>query len=680
MEAVAVVLLVVVGAVALGVRPRRRTPAPAPRAPIHVAPPPPVARASRRLGREPSLPRDLGEVLVEAGVITAAERARAERIRLRLERPRWLGDVLIDLGYCVRAGIYQACDERGLSLPPGEQLLRQGAIDEAALQAAWTALGDQAEDSSALEAWLCAAGHLSATGRLEALAGRMGVPFVDPTTRADPAVLGRLPARYLEAARVVPLAVEGGAVRVAVGDPERFALAGELEAALGAPVRFALATPGWIESQLTGRGMADERSPAPNVAPLPQDSDAREVAERCVDLVREAVRRRATDLHLEPRGDGFGVRLRIDGVLAPAEPLPRALGERLVRHLRVLADCGGPGHQRGRFTLDLGELDLELRLSTYVSTQGEAAVVRLVLPSRGRGLDELGLSPAQRGRLGGLLRRTSGVVLFAGPTGAGCSTTLYAALSELQGPGVNVTAERAVDRTLEGVLQCRLDPRERRDMAATLRALLAQDPDVIALSQVEDSASAEACMQAALTGHAVYSTIHAEDSLAALIRLGHFDLDAYMLSSTVSAVVAQRLVRKLCLECRQPDSVLSAGHAEHLERAGIARDHFQGRTVYRAKGCEACDGTGYSGRCGIFELLVCDERIRDLLLSGASPQHLRRHVQDRLDHRTLLEDGLERVAEGLTSVDEVLRVAPHGAPPRPLLHSSASHARVFEEV
>jgi len=367
-------------------------------------------------------------------------------------------------------------------------------------------------------------------------------------------------------------------------------------------------------------------------------------------LLLEALEARASDVHLEGYADGLKVRYRVDGVLQDAPSPPAQLTAAVVSRLKIMAELDIAERrvpQDGRIRLRLQDRQVDVRVSTIPTLHGESVVLRLLDKEGRRGsLEELGMAGDVYDQFAGIIRRPHGIVLATGPTGSGKTTSLYAAIEKIRtGREKILTVEDPVEYELVGIPQMPVNEKVGVSFASALRAMLRQDPDVMLVGEIRDAATAEIATQAALTGHLVLSTLHTNDAPSAITRLVDLGVAPYLVASTVEAVLAQRLVRMICLACREP--VAPAKEWGEL-LAGIEE-------VYQGRGCPECRGTGFRGRSGIYELLVLDEEMRVLIGQQRSAGDLRRMAIQK-GMRTLREDGLRQVRAGVTTVEEVVRV------------------------
>ncbi|MDD3845048.1 MAG: type II secretion system ATPase GspE [Syntrophorhabdaceae bacterium] len=371
-------------------------------------------------------------------------------------------------------------------------------------------------------------------------------------------------------------------------------------------------------------------------------------------LITRAVESRASDIHIEPFEDEMKIRYRIDGVLNDVESTPKRLQAAIVSRIKIMARLNIAERrlpQDGRIRLRVGEKEIAIRVSTIPIVNGESIVMRILdRESIVIDLDRLGFSRAMLESLDRLITKPNGIILVTGPTGSGKTTTLYGALDKINLPQKKIiTVEDPVEYQLKGVNQIQVKPRIGLDFNSTLRHIVRQDPDIIMIGEIRDLETAQIAIQSALTGHLVFSTLHTNDAPSAITRLLDMGVESFLLSSTVRGILAQRLVRMICPECRSQVGI--SDEVEELMALGMG----SGVPIYRGAGCEACAQTGFFGRSGLFEFLLVDEDIRRLTLKGADEGEVKAQAR-RSGMRTLLEDGIEKVRMGITTLDEVLRV------------------------
>jgi general secretion pathway protein E len=371
-------------------------------------------------------------------------------------------------------------------------------------------------------------------------------------------------------------------------------------------------------------------------------------------LISRAVEGRASDIHIEPFEDELKVRYRIDGVLHDVESTPKKLQAAIVSRIKIMSKMNIAERrlpQDGRIRLKVGENEIDLRVSTIPVLHGESVVMR-ILRKEGIVIDlnQLGFPADTLSGFNHLITKPNGIILVTGPTGSGKTTTLYGALDKINSPDKKIiTVEDPVEYQLKGVNQIQVKAQIGLNFASTLRHIVRQDPDIIMIGEVRDLETAEIAIQSALTGHLVFSTLHTNDAPSAITRLLDMGVENFLLSSTVRGILAQRLVRMICPSCKKVDP--SAADKAELATLGIGSDV----TLYMGKGCDLCSYTGYYGRSGIFELLIVDEEIRRLILKNADANQLRQEGRQR-GMKTLLENGAEKVRNGITTLSEILRV------------------------
>jgi type IV pilus assembly protein PilB len=390
---------------------------------------------------------------------------------------------------------------------------------------------------------------------------------------------------------------------------------------------------------------------------------------RTVDEVLEAaIEAEASDVHIEPVKDRVLIRFREDGVLVPRRDLPLDMAPAFTSRLKVLckADIAERRrHQGGRLFFSSRGRQIDVRASFYVTVAGEKIVLRLLNRERPLlSLSEIGMFPIMLERFcEDALERPSGVILVTGPTGSGKTSTLYSCVHHINDPEIAIiTAEDPVEYTIDGIAQCSLKPEIDLTFEESLRHIVRQDPDVIVIGEIRDQFSAETAIQAALTGHKVLTTFHTEDTIGGLLRLLNMNIEAFLISSTVISVVAQRLVRRVCEECAEPYQPT----ATDLRRIGYRGNDMDGAEMRVGRGCERCRQTGYRGRVAIFELLVLEEAIRDAIIAHSTSHEIRRISRENSSLVSLFEDGIVKAAKGLTTVREITRVLPRLDKPRPL--------------
>ncbi|KXX65704.1 type II secretion system ATPase GspE [Marichromatium gracile] len=520
------------------------------------------------------------------------------------------------------------------------------------------------EGGEALLPMLLRLGLVAERALAEALAAELGLELVEPERLpVAPVAEERFTPRFLKDARVLPLAERDGVLEVALANPADPFVVRAVRLAAAGPVRLAVALPSVLEQ-------AFERLYEAAPEPAPEESggeiDATDIEQlkdlaseapviRMVNLLlQRAVEARASDIHLEPFADTLRVRYRVDGVLQAVEAPPVRSSAAVISRVKIMARLNIAERrlpQDGRIPLRVQGRELDLRVSTVPTLFGESLVIRLLDKDRVRfDLDALGFDGALRARLDRVLEHPYGILLVTGPTGSGKSTTLYTLLARLNTESRKIiTVEDPVEYQLAGINQIPVRPAIGMTFASALRAIVRQDPDVIMVGEMRDLETARIAVQSALTGHLVLSTLHTNDAASGATRLLEMGVEDYLLTSTVNGILAQRLVRRLCPHCRAP----YRADAELAARLGLAPDALE---LHRAVGCDACRGTGYHGRLVIGELLCLSEAIRAAVLDHAGATEIRRIARAE-GMVTMFEDGVTKARAGLTSIEEVLRVA-----------------------
>ncbi|MFC3094101.1 type II secretion system protein GspE [Alteromonas sediminis] len=398
--------------------------------------------------------------------------------------------------------------------------------------------------------------------------------------------------------------------------------------------------------------LADE---LPDTEDLLDSEDDAPIIKLINAMLGEAIKEGASDIHIETFENQLVVRFRVDGVLREILRPNRKLSSMLVSRIKVMAKLDIAEKrvpQDGRITLRIAGRAVDVRVSTMPSSHGERVVLRLLDKNNARlNLEDLGMTQANRDHFSALIRKPHGIILVTGPTGSGKSTTLYAGLSEINSKDRNIlTVEDPIEFDLEGIGQTQVNPRVDMTFARGLRAILRQDPDVVMVGEIRDIETAQIAVQASLTGHLVLSTLHTNTASGAITRLEDMGIESFLLSSSLLAVLSQRLVRTLCPSCKSEHTP----NARECEILGIEESSAIANPIFSARGCAECNQTGYKGRTGIHELLIVDEHIRELMHAGKGEQVIERYIRESTP--SIREDGCKKVLSGLTSLEEVLRV------------------------
>jgi general secretion pathway protein E len=559
------------------------------------------------------------------------------------------------------------------SPPLGELLVSEGlttpdviALATARSQGNGESLGDA----------LVALGAVSAADVLQAVARQHRLTYLSRDELPSPLpVLKNLSPKYLKQYTVCPVSVEGGVLTVATADPLNPVIADDLRQSTGLDVRLVVCLPeaiteaidrtyeggGTTALQRIVEGMEDDvRSDGDEDVNHLRDMAFEAPVVRLVNLlVENAIASEASDIHIEPFEDTLRIRYRIDGILYDQEAPPRRLQAAVTSRIKIMAEMNIAERrlpQDGRIRVTLHGRRVDIRVSTIPTVHGESIVMRLLdrssvfLP-----MERLGFTPQMLARFEKLITRPHGILLVTGPTGSGKTTTLYAALDKINSPDRKIiTVEDPVEYQLKGVNQIPVKPKIGLTFASGLRHIVRQDPDVILVGEIRDLETAEISIQASLTGHLVFSTLHTNDAPSAVTRLQDMGVEPYLLSSVLEGVLAQRLVRRICQVCRIPDTPSAAD----IEALGIEADPRS--KLFRGRGCDDCRGTGYRGRTGIYELFAITEDVRSLIIRRASSREIRR-LAIETGMVTLRQDGWARAVDGVTTIEEVLRVTQEDA-------------------
>jgi general secretion pathway protein E len=522
---------------------------------------------------------------------------------------------------------------------------------------------------------LVALGAVSREDVLKAVALQHNLPYLFRGELPSPLpIIKNLSPKYLRQYQACPVSVDGSVLTVATADPLNPMIADDIRQSTGFEVKIVVSSPEAILESLDRTfegvatplqrivdGMEDDRGPEgeEDINQL-RDMAFEAPVVRLVNLIVEnAIGSEASDIHIEPFEDTLRVRYRIDGILFDQESPPRRLQAAVTSRVKLMAEMNIAERrlpQDGRIRVTLHGRRVDIRSSTIPTVHGESIVMRLLdrqsvfLP-----LEKLGFSPAMLPRFEGLIRRPHGILLVTGPTGSGKTTTLYGALDKINSPDRKIiTVEDPVEYQLKGINQIAVKPKIGLTFATGLRHIVRQDPDVILIGEIRDLETAEIAIQASLTGHLVFSTLHTNDAPGAITRLQDMGVEPYLVASVLEGVLAQRLVRRICSTCRVSDTPPPAD----LSALGIAG--ADGTRLYRGSGCDECRGTGYRGRTGIYELFPISEDARSLILRRAPTRDIRRAALEA-GMVTLRLDGWAKACAGVTTVEEVLRVTQEDA-------------------
>lgn len=512
-----------------------------------------------------------------------------------------------------------------------------------------------------------------------ALAAQAGMEAIDLDEFDIPETVVRMiPAETAQAYQILPLSYEEDTkmLTVALKNADNFRALDDLRLLMGFNVRAVVAPAAQVEKKIQAFYGEDEESLASLIGELAEDSDMEELADRgeSIDLeelismaednkvkrllnlvLLQAIKDKASDIHFEPFEDEFKMRYRIDGVLYEMIPPPRHLAMPIVSRIKVMGNLDIAERrmpQDGRIELVVNNQPIDMRIAVLPTMFGESVVMRVL--DRGNvnlDLEKIGMRPDDLDAFRQLINKPNGIVVVTGPTGSGKTTTLYSALAELNDVETKIlTAEDPVEYDIDGLVQVQVNTEVGLTFAAALRSFLRQDPDVILVGETRDLETAQIAVQASLTGHLVFTTLHTNDAPSSIARLLDLGLEPFLLTATIEGIVAQRLVRTTCPRCRQQYDPSEA----ELMKLQLVPEDIEGRKLFRGGGCDFCNQSGYKGRMGLFEIMVLDDEMRELIMQNASTQLLRAEARKR-GMRTLRQTGLMALYDGLTTIDEIVR-------------------------
>ncbi|MDP6114104.1 MAG: ATPase, T2SS/T4P/T4SS family [Planctomycetota bacterium] len=561
--------------------------------------------------------------------------------------------------------------------PIGEILKDRGLINDQQIN---EALSIQKENGAVLGTILVELDYASQIDVLEALAAQAGMDVVDiDNIELQPDVIARASASVTQIYRIIPYSFDDNILHVAMADPLNVSALDDLKFMLQCDVHGAVADPDGIDraiekyygtneesvedllDELEGAGgdMPDmefgQQSRSIDLASLEELANSMPVVKLLNLILLQAIKDKSSDIHFEPFEDEFKVRYRVDGVLYEMMPPPKHLAVAIISRIKVMSlldisETRLP--QDGRIELNISGNPIDLRISTLPTLFGESVVMRVLDRSViSLDLDRIGLREDDTENVRKLLDLPNGIILVTGPTGSGKTTTLYSCLNEANEIDVKIiTTEDPVEYDLQGIIQVQINDDIGCTFAACLRSILRQDPDTILVGEIRDIETAQIAIQAALTGHVVLSTLHTNDAPSTVTRMIDMGVEKFMIAATIQGVIAQRLVRTICVECKAeytPDM-------EELASIGMTPDDMGGKTFCYGKGCENCNNTGYRGRTALFEMLIMTDAIRDLILGEGITSTIREQATKE-GMRTLRQSGLLKIYEGLTTIEEVVR-------------------------
>ena len=600
-------------------------------------------------------------LLLKEKLITEQQLSYALRVRGKLTSPKTIKDTLLDLGYVTSEQIREALIKNKINVRIGDLLVELGYLRESDLLQA-LGMHRDSQGKKRLGEILVQGGFIEERRLLETLSYQLGYPLIElDFVKLDRTLLTTIPLEICRENSFVPVTREGDMVLVAFSDPLDQQARNMAERYLGSDFKTAIASTESVKDALN----ALERSSSQT-----SDSDENTIIGMINTLFEEAIEEDASDIHIEPMKDRLRVRFRRDGVMDHHKDFPKEIAPQLSTRIKVMAQADiteKRRHQDGRilFASRLHGINLDMRVSFFITIYGEKVVLRL-LNNKGTLLDikEIGMAPRMLEHfIYEALEIPTGVMIITGPTGSGKTSTLYSCVNYLNDIHTSIiTAEDPVEYVIDGISQCSINTKIGVTFEETLRHIVRQDPDIIVLGEIRDQFSAETAIQAALTGHKVLTTFHTEDSIGGLIRLMNMEIEAFLISSTVVCVVAQRLLRRVCPDCAE--TYIPTPH--DLSRLGLTAIDLVGAEFRTGRGCKSCRFSGYRGRVGIFELLVMNEMVKNAILTNKSSYEIRRISIETSGMVTLVEDGIVKGARGLISMHEIITDLPRLGKPRPL--------------
>ena len=555
--------------------------------------------------------------------------------------------------------------------PLGQYFKQMGLVTEYDIQ---QALAKQKETGEAIGQILVSNGLVTEVDLSRALAEQKGMEFVDlEKIEIPPEVIELVDQSTVETFQVMPLEFDGSTLVVAVSRPDNLSVLDDLRFSLPEVTNFKAklaseeqvkkaienyyeGNQGKMDELLAGIGSATlEVGEATDLAKMEADANAGPVVKLLNMILLQAIRDRAADIHLEPFEHEFKVRYRVDGVLYEMMPPPLHLAHSVISRVKVMASLDIAETrlpQDGRIELNVGGNPIDLRVSTLPTMFGESVVMRILdRTNLALDLEKLGFRPDELSEFRNLVAKPNGIILVTGPTGSGKTTTLYSVLMEANTVDSKIiTTEDPVEYDLEGIVQVQVNEEIGLTFADCLRSILRQDPDKILVGEVRDLETAQIAVESSLTGHIVYSTLHTNDAPSSVTRILDLGLEPFLISATLEGVIAQRLARRICLQCKTAYDPTE----QELYELELTASETQGREFYFGKGCKSCNGTGYKGRVALFEMMLVNDRLRDMIMNAGSTADLRSAARED-GMRTLRDSGLLQIYDGISTIEEVVK-------------------------
>ncbi len=553
----------------------------------------------------------------------------------------------------------------------GQIFKEMGLVTEYDIQ---QALAKQKETGEAIGQILVGTGQVTEVDLSRALAEQAGLEFIDlEKVEIPPEVIELVDQATVDTFQIMPVEFDGSTLVVAVSRPDNLSVLDDLRFSLPEVSNFKAKVANEdqvkkaievyyqdgasnMDELLAGVGTAAmEGGESNDLAQLEADANAGPVVKLLNMILLQAIRDRAADIHLEPFEHEFKVRYRVDGVLYEMMPPPIHLARSVISRVKVMANLDIAETrlpQDGRIELNVGGNPIDLRVSTLPTMYGESVVMRILdRTNLALDLEKLGFRPDELGAFRDLVAKPNGIILVTGPTGSGKTTTLYSVLMEANSVDVKIiTTEDPVEYDLEGVVQVQVQEEIGLTFADCLRSILRQDPDKILVGEIRDIETAQIAVESSLTGHIVYSTLHTNDAPSSVTRILDLGLEPFLIAATLEGVIAQRLARRTCLQCKTPYDPTE----QELYELELTATETQGREFFFGKRCKACNGTGYRGRVALFEMMLVNDRLRDLIMNAASTAELRAAARED-GMRTLRDSGLLHIYDGISTIEEIVK-------------------------
>lgn len=602
------------------------------------------------------------EILLSQKIISIEQINYAIRVRKKVASPKTMLQTFIDLGYVTLNQVREILRSTKTNIRLGDLLVELGYLRESDLR---QALGLQKESggNKRLGEVLIERGFIEERRLLETLSYQLGFPVVTVDhTKLDKSLFNIIPESVCAEYNVMPVTKENNLITIAFADPLDQQAFKTIERFVGSNFTPAIISKSSIKDTLSALKRSTE--------PTKSSSDENTIIGIINNLLDDAIQENASDIHLEPMKDRLRVRFRRDGVMQHYKDLPTTIAPQISSRIKIMgqADIAEKRrHQDARilYASNKHSISLDLRVSFYITIHGESIVIRL-LSSKTSLLEikDIGMLPRMLDTfIYDAVDTPTGVMIITGPTGSGKTNTLYSCVSYMNDMHTSIiTAEDPVEIVMDGITQCSINPKIGLTFEETLRHIVRQDPDVIVLGEVRDKFSAEIAIEAALTGHKVLTTFHTEDSIGALVRLLTMQIESFMIASTITCVVAQRLLRRVCPLCAEPYTPTPLD----FNRMYLSSNDVAGATFMQGRGCKACRFSGFKGRIGVFELLILNEVLRNAILENKTSLEIRKLSLETAGLVTLFEDGLVKAASGLVSVQEIITDLPKFGKPRPL--------------